>query len=204
MKTIENIREGILELEKDFNKIKDAKERVQLTERTDRLTASAHAIAHTIKARAFSEYKESEAYILGLQAEIANTGTVATIQHTGKVVQLKLSADHKTATTFDLLPEGSTVVIQDSNYLVKSFSHTYAGSTAELIPLNSKVFLTGEPVTPYSAIPANFNSATKQLTLSKFNRLQKGATLTINGQLFAPVTVIGDSSKYFCYELEVI
>jgi len=146
-------------------------------------------------------FKKSEKYITQLQDDLKATGKIAKDQLTGSVAIIK-QLDDGTFRTFDTLVVCRSVDISGRQYLVKSFKPSFAGSTAELLPMNTTFNLAGKQATPYSAgTPCNITG--DKLTVSNQHRLTPDAVLTINGKNFVPASIFQNSTAYCEYQLEL-
>jgi len=202
--TRQEILDDLAAVESKFQLFKDEKQQAKINDITCRLKTTADQLQHAHKSAAFVAFKEAEAYIEGLKAEIAATGTTAINIVTGAETTIKFNPDGTTAKTFGILVPGATVTISGSPYLVTSFDQSYAGSSAELLYLGSKADIVGQKKTPYSGFSCAFDHGTKVLTVANSNRLQPNQIVTISGVQYKPSAIIGDQKHFSRYEMVVV
>lgn len=201
METLEDVNAEIRALTAKIDALTAKKKSEKLINIVTRLKSTTEDMAHTQKAVAYVTYKESEAYIDSLKAEIMASGATATNTLTGTQAAVKLSPDGSTAKTFDVLTPGATLDISGVAYLVTGFEKSYAGSTAALLRLGTKVLIDGQPVTPYSSIPCDFDCQNKWLTMSIHDRLQQDDIIVINDVKYLPINFVGTSPYFARYEV---
>ena len=202
MRSTNEIKEDILALEKEIQALKAKKQQEKLEKLLANVATNTAVLSRELNSKAYVDFMVSKSYVDALRAEIEEAKTDAVNIVSGISTPVKVNKD--SLETFGNLTAGEVLKIQGNEYLVTDFAHSYAGSTASLLPLTTKMQISGRPVTPYSATSCNFNHQNKCLTVSNFNRLSQGQTLTISGVLYEPVAFIGNQKFFAKYELQEV
>lgn len=208
MNTIDSIMKEVEALQAKVRQLSAQRQKAKLDQTISTLQKTANDIAHQVKADPYIRFKESEAYVAGLKAEIKSAGTTATNLLTGKELAVKLADNGTTLQTFaDGIKEGSVLEIAGKAYFVTGYSFSFAGSQATLLPSNQKALIApaGTKSTPYSAKDCHFNPSTKKLTLSKRDAIQTGDIVEIAGVKYIPAfTFLASPAGLMQYELAEI
>jgi len=194
-------------IQKELNNLLQKAEALKQKKLTDKMNKSltslqrnSEAISHSIKSAEYCSYKESEAYVKSLAAELEATGYKYETA-TGTPVFIKFTGD-STLKTFTPLAAGQVITSDDSTpLLVKSFAHSYAGSTAEVIPLSLKYYVDGERKTPASGTPCHYDRATGQVITPKYATLDPKQQIILGDTRFIPAARFAEA-HYSRYSLE--
>lgn len=201
---------SIKEIEKAERELQKEKEKaiqIALVNKIDAgigvLLADEENKLHLLKSKAFCEYEKSKAYVDSCKTALAESGILATNTYSDKTATVKISEDHKSCYTFEKLKEGASFDADGRTYIVAKFTQSFAGSTAELICLNSDMQDQSEKSTPYSRIKCSFNRSTKNLILPKNQKLSADTVVEIAGVLYQPVA-FGVDATHNSYTMEQI
>lgn len=206
--THDSIMQDVKALEAKIRQLKAEKAKAKLDSTISNLQAAAADMAHKVKAEAYIRFKQSEAYVSSLKAEVKSANTTATDLLTGRELAVKLADNGTSLQTFaDGIKEGSVLEISGKAYFVTEYVHSYAGSQATLLQSNQKAIVApqGAKTTPYSAKDCHFNPSTKKLTLSKRDAIQTGDIVEIAGVKYIPAfTFLASPAGLMQYELAEI
>lgn len=205
MDTIDSIMKEVKALEAKVKKRIAQRQQAKLDNAITAVQKTASDMAHQVKAEAYIRFKESEAYVSSLKAEIKSANTTATDQTTGRELPVKLATDRTTLQTFaDGIKEGSILEIAGKSYFVTEYAFSYAGSQATLMQANQKATVAplNTKTTPYSEKPCNFDHSTKKLTISKRDAAKAGDVITLAGRKYVPAfTYLQSPAGLVQYEL---
>lgn len=200
-RTITELQSSLEQIQRETAAIASERRQGKIKALSDSIKAGAEALEHSQRSAAFVQFKESEAYILELQEEIAATGIVA-IDTAGNSYPLEWLDDSRSkARLFGTLKVGSTVQVNGYVHLVTEFNFSFAGSEVSLQAMSSKMFLDGMPVTPFGGTAVHFHNGTKTLTVAARDRLQAGQAVNIGGVKYLPKSSYL-TKGFFRYELE--
>jgi hypothetical protein len=155
----------------------------------NRVQATAAALDHDLKAESYVRFKEAESYVQSLKDSIRTSGSPATVVNSGKELHVRLSPDQKSLQTFGDLKAGQTLDINGRSFFITDFNFSFSGSTASLLPCNSKAVIAkpGSRLTPYSSIDVHWDSALKQITVPTRHSIKVGEIVTLNSKTYEPV-----------------
>lgn len=204
----QQIKTELTALEARFLALKSTKQQKKEADLIASITSQAQELDHEIKAAPYIAFKQSEAYIQSLRDAIKSDGITATIINTGTEIAVKLSGDRKSLMTFDNLKAGQKLDCGGTSYFILSYTFSYAGSKADLLPVNSKAFIAppGKKQTPYNAIECHWHHSTKRLTIPAMSPIKAGEVVTIGEACYEPaftlLTPVG--KNLLTYELKEV